>query len=71
MFVLIDCFSLFSYCGKYIKCWRQISITAIVAFGMTFVITAAQIDLSVGSVIALTGVTAAAFLRQENYPLGL
>jgi ribose transport system permease protein len=50
---------------------RQISITAIVAFGMTFVITAAQIDLSVGSVIALTGVTAAAFLRQENYPLGL
>ncbi len=45
---------------------RQISITAIVAFGMTFVITAAQIDLSVGSVIALTGVTAAAFLRQES-----
>lgn len=50
---------------------RQISITAIVAFGMTFVITAAQIDLSVGSVIALTGVTAAAFMRQENYLPGL
>jgi ribose transport system permease protein len=33
----------------------QVSVTAIIAFGMTFVITAAQIDLSVGSILALAG----------------
>jgi len=33
----------------------QVSITAIIAFGMTFVITSANIDLSVGSVLALSG----------------
>jgi ribose transport system permease protein len=38
-----------------INIFTQVSITAIIAFGMTFVITAAQIDLSVGSVLALSG----------------
>jgi len=38
-----------------INIFTQVSITAIIAFGMTFVITAAQIDLSVGSVLALAG----------------
>ncbi|MBN2396093.1 MAG: ABC transporter permease [Candidatus Atribacteria bacterium] len=33
----------------------QVSITAIIAFGMTLVITSANIDLSVGSVLALAG----------------
>lgn len=33
----------------------QVSITAIIAFGMTFVIASANIDLSVGSVLALSG----------------
>ena len=32
---------------------RQTAITAVVAFGMTFVITAAEIDLSVGSIVGL------------------
>lgn len=49
---------------------RQISVTAILAFGMTFVITAAQIDLSIGSVVALTGVTAAALLQRSSLPSG-
>lgn len=48
---------------------RQVSVTAILAFGMTFVISSAQIDLSVGAVVALVGVTAAAFIRV--YPLWL
>ncbi len=37
---------------------RQISITGILAVGMTFVIITAGIDLSVGSVAALAGVLA-------------
>jgi len=38
---------------------RQISITGVVACGLTFVILSGEIDLSVGSVSALAGVTAA------------
>ncbi|MFC1552348.1 ABC transporter permease [Candidatus Latescibacterota bacterium] len=38
---------------------RQTSINAILAAGMTFVIISAGIDLSVGSIVALTGVIAA------------
>ncbi|MDN3954827.1 ABC transporter permease [Sporolactobacillus laevolacticus] len=34
---------------------RQVSINALIAFGMTFVILTAGIDLSVGSILALTG----------------
>jgi len=48
---------------------RQVAVTAIIAFGMTFVITAAQIDLSVGSVVALTGVATAALVSRTVLPL--
>ena len=34
---------------------RQTAMVSLVAFGMTFVITAAQIDLSVGSIVGLVG----------------
>ena len=40
---------------------RQTSINGILAIGMTFVILTRGIDLSVGSVVALAGVTSAAF----------
>src|SRR5215212_5222671 len=39
---------------------RQISITGLIALGMTFVILTAGIDLSVGSMLALAGIIAAA-----------
>lgn len=42
---------------------RQISIFGIMAAGMTFVIVSGQIDLSVGSVVALTGVIAAIVVK--------
>lgn len=42
---------------------RQSAVTAILAAGMTFVIIAGGIDLSVGSVVALTGVIAAGSMR--------
>lgn len=38
---------------------RNISMTGIIAFGMTFVIIAGEIDLSVGSTVALSGVLTA------------
>lgn len=34
---------------------RQVSINALIAFGMTFVILTGGIDLSVGSILALSG----------------
>lgn len=45
---------------------RQVSMTAIVAAGMTLVIITAGIDLSVGSVVALAGAIAAGFLRDTH-----
>ncbi len=38
---------------------RQVSVNALIAFGMTFVILTAGIDLSVGSILALTGAVTA------------
>ena len=48
---------------------RQISITGIIAVGMTFVIITGGIDLSVGSVLALSAVVAASFAHPDEYPL--
>ena len=42
---------------------RQISITGLIAIGMTFVILTAGIDLSVGSMLALAGLVAAAVAK--------
>ncbi len=42
---------------------RQVSFEAMIAFGMTLVIVTGGIDLSVGSLVALTGVVAAVLMR--------
>jgi ribose/xylose/arabinose/galactoside ABC-type transport system permease subunit len=47
--------------------FRQISINGILAIGVTFVILTGGIDLSLGSVVALTGVVAALFAQNENF----
>lgn len=44
---------------------RQTSVNAIIAVGMTFVILIAGIDLSVGSILALTGAVAASLVGME------
>ena len=44
---------------------RQTSVNAIIAVGMTFVILIAGIDLSVGSILALTGAFAASMVGAE------
>ena len=43
--------------GNVVNVLQQISINAIIAIGMTFVIITAGIDLSVGSVLALSSTT--------------
>jgi len=45
---------------------RQVSITLIVAIGMTFVILTGEIDLSVGSLAALAGIATAAALSASG-----
>ena len=46
---------------------RQVSITAIIATGLTFVILTAEIDLSVASVANAAGIVVAFFTLQEAY----
>src|SRR6187399_2510168 len=48
---------------------RQMAIVSIAAVGMTIVIVAGGIDLSVGSMIALCTVVIAQLLRTETSPL--
>ncbi|MEW6227956.1 MAG: ABC transporter permease [Bacillota bacterium] len=47
---------------------RQVSIIAIVAVGMTFVIISAGIDLSVGSVLSLSSVLMATLIVNHAWP---
>jgi ribose transport system permease protein len=46
---------------------NQISITAIIAVGLTFVILCAEIDLSVAAIANVTGIVVAFFTLQESY----
>lgn len=48
---------------------RQVSISALIAFGMTFVILTGGIDLSVGSTLALTGAVGATMLASGMDPV--
>ena len=48
---------------------KQTSINGILAMGMMFVIVSDGIDLSVGSIIALTAVVSATFAHPGEYPL--
>ena len=48
---------------------RQVSVTGIVGVGMTFVMLIGGLDLSVGSVAALTGVVSADLMMRGVHPL--
>jgi ribose/xylose/arabinose/galactoside ABC-type transport system permease subunit len=48
---------------------RQICINGILAVGVTYVLLTGGVDLSLGSVVALTGVVAASFAHPGDYPL--
>ena len=49
----------------------QSAVLCVVGFGMTFVIMAGGIDLSVGSVVALTGIIGCSLGRTHGVPVGL
>lgn len=53
----------FSSLDNLVTVMRQVSFEAMIAFGMTLVIVTGGIDLSVGSLVALTGVVAAVVMR--------
>jgi ribose transport system permease protein len=69
--VLIVGFSLaspqFMTFSNIINILRQTSILAIMAFAMTFVLTAGEIDLSVGSVMAVGSLVASVVLRDGGH----
>ena len=48
---------------------RQVSINALIAFGMTFVILTGGIDLSVGSILALSSAITAGMLANGMDPI--
>lgn len=48
---------------------RQVSINGVLAIGMTMVVLTGGIDLSVGSVVAFSGIVAAELLRDSNLPI--
>ncbi|MFT9846581.1 ABC transporter permease [Aneurinibacillus sp. REN35] len=50
---------------------QQVSLIGIIAVGMTFVICSAEIDLSVGSVVALTGSLVGVLSSTYNVPIFL
>jgi ribose/xylose/arabinose/galactoside ABC-type transport system permease subunit len=57
--------------GNFVNVALQIAIYGILAVGMTLVIITGGIDLSVGSVVALSGVAAAAVMEKVSGHLGL
>lgn len=49
--------------------FTQVSINALLAFGVTFVIITGGIDLSIGSIVAVAGVVAAMLARNDTFPV--
>lgn len=49
--------------GNLLNVLRQVTINALIAFGMTFVILTGGIDLSVGSILALSGALTAGMMK--------
>ncbi len=59
----------FATASNILNVLRQVSISALIAFGMTFIILTGGIDLSVGSTLALTGAIAASMLASGVDPI--
>lgn len=59
----------FLYLGNLVNLVRQISINGILAVGVTYVLLTGGVDLSLGSVVALSGVAAASFAHPGQHTL--
>ena len=71
---LIILLAFFSIASRSFASWdnaanilTQISVTGVIAVGLTFVILCAEIDLSVAAIANATGIVVAYFTLQENY----
>jgi len=73
LFILITFFSIvtdsFLTSGNLLNVARQVSMLGISAVGMTCVILTSGIDLSVGSVMAITNITGAILMAQLGMPI--
>ena len=61
----------FSTLSNFLLIFNQIAVNGILAFGVTFVIISGGIDLSIGSILVVSGVVAALFAQAETGNLGL
>jgi len=57
--------------GNLMNIARQTAMISVMAIGMTFVLAAGEIDLSIGSVVALSSLTTALALRHSNIFIGV
>ena len=70
LFVVISCLnSSFIEPSNLKNLLRQVSINALISFGMTFVILTGGIDLSVGSILALSSVLMGSFIKSGTDPV--
>src|SRR5271169_5054224 len=57
----------FATLGNLVNILQQVSVTAFMAVGLTFVILTAEIDLSVGAIANATAIVLTFFTRQPDY----
>ena len=70
LFVVISCLnSSFIDPSNLKNLLRQVSINALISFGMTFVILTGGIDLSVGSILALSSALMGSFIKGGMDPV--
>ena len=70
LFVVISCLnSSFIDPSNLKNLLRQVSINALISFGMTFVILTGGIDLSVGSILALSSALMGSFIKDGMDPV--
>src|SRR5512135_2888134 len=55
--------------ANFVNLLRQISINGILAVGVTYVLLTGGVDLSLGSIVALSGVLAASFAHPDQWPV--
>jgi ribose/xylose/arabinose/galactoside ABC-type transport system permease subunit len=77
LILMLICLALSIYTNRFlnqenlINITRQVSINGILAIGMTMVVLTGGIDLSVGSLVALSGVVTAVLLRDHHMAIPL
>ena len=72
LFILLSIFAeSFFNISNIVNVLRQVSITAILCFGMTLVIISGGIDLSVGSIFAFSAVVMASIVKEGKVFLGI